>query len=105
MLARRLVAAERSGHRSEMAGDSGMASVGDSVSTEALVSTEGSGLVAVSDSAGAGDVGLALDGVGVLASVGDGILGGDGATRTIHTRIGEVTAGTGTMTPGLTVQT
>jgi hypothetical protein len=109
MLDRRSVAAEPSGPRSQTAGDSGMASVPDleMVSEAALVSTEGSdstaGLdsVAVSDSADAGDVALALD--GVLVSVGDGIRGGDGAIRT--TRIGEVMAGTGTMTPGLTVQT
>jgi len=111
MLVRRLVAAELSDRRSEMAGDSGMASAGDLetgsevdlVSTEGSGSTAGLGLVAVSDSADAGDVALALD--GVLASVGDGIRGGDGATRTIHIRIGKVMAVTGTMTPGLTVQT
>lgn len=111
MLDRRSVAAERSGRRLVMAEDSAAASVGDLetgsevdlVSTEGSGSTAGLGLVAVSDSADAGDVALALD--GVLASVGDGIRGGDGATRTIHIRIGEVMAGTGTMTPGLTVQT
>jgi hypothetical protein len=110
-LDRRSVAAEPSGPRSQTAGDSGMASVPDlEMGSEVdLVSTEGSGStagldsVAVSDSADAGDVALALD--GVLALVGDGIRGGDGATHTIHTRIGEVMAGTGTMTPGLTVQT
>jgi len=117
MLGLRLVAAEASGRRSEMAEDlemdvdSGMVSVPDlEMGSEVdLVSTEGSGStagldsVAVSDSADAGDVALALDGVSV--SVGDGIRGGDGDIRTIHTRIGEVMAGTGTMTPGLTVQT
>jgi hypothetical protein len=117
MLDRRSVAAEPSGRRSEMAedsemdADSGTASVPDLemgfevdlVSTEGSGSTAGLDSVAVSDSADAGDAALVLDGVSV--SVGDGIRGGDGAIRTIHTRIGEVMAGTGTMTPGLTVQT
>ena len=119
MLGLRLVAAEGSGRRSEMAEDlemdvdSGMVSVPDlEMGSEVdLVSTEGSGStagldsVAVSDSADAGDAALASAGAGVLVSVGDGIRGGDGDIRTIHTRIGEVMAGTGTMTPGLTVQT
>ena len=70
-----------------------------------LDSTEGSGSgagldsVAVSDSADAGDVALVLD--GVLVSVGAGIRGGDGATRTIHTihtRIGVRTEHTADMT-------
>ena len=43
-------------------------------------------------------------GVVGLVSVGAGIHGG-GDTRTIHTRIMEVMAGTDTMTPGRTVQT
>jgi hypothetical protein len=86
MLARRSVAAERSGHRSQMAGDSEMALMADlEMGSEVdSVGTEGSGLVAGLDGADAGDA--ALDGDGALASVGDGILGGDGATRTIHTR-------------------
>jgi hypothetical protein len=42
--------------------------------------------------------------VGVVALVSVGIHGG-GDTRTIHTRIMEVMAGTGTMTPGRTAQT
>ena len=116
MLGLRLVAAEASGRRSEMAEDlemdvdSGMVSVPDLemgsevdlVSTEGSGSTAGSGSGVVSDS-DAGDAALASD--GVLVSVGDGIRGGDGDIRTIHTRIGEVMAGTGTMTPGLTIQT
>jgi hypothetical protein len=113
MLGLRLVAAEASGRRSEMAEDlemdvdSGMVSVPDlEMGSEVdLVSTAGLDSVAVSDSADAGDAALASAGAGVLVSVGDGIRGGDGDIRTIHTRIGEVMAGTGTMTPGLTVQT
>jgi hypothetical protein len=101
MLDRRSVDAERSGRRLVMAEDSEAAFVGDLetgfeadlVSTEGSGSTAGLGLVAVSDSAGAGDAALASDGAGVLASVGDGIRGGDGATRTIRIRTGEVMAG------------
>jgi hypothetical protein len=118
MLARRSVAAVASGHHLgmaedlQMAEDSGMASVRDLamgsevdlVSTEGSGSTAGSGLVAVSDS-DAGDVALDGAGVGALASAGDGIRGGDGAIRTTRIRIGEVMAGTDTMTPGLIVQT
>jgi hypothetical protein len=106
MSARRSVAAQRSGHRSQMAGDSGLASMADLEMGSAVdsVGTEGSGtgadLVggAGLDGADAGDAASDGDGAGALASVGAGIRGGDGATRTIHTRmvrtrIGEVMAG------------
>ncbi len=116
MLDRRSVDAERSGRRSQMGGDSGMASMADlEMGSEVdLASTEASGGVAGLDSADAGDAALALAGAGALASVGAGIRGGDGAIRTIHTRIvrtrtGEVMAGmvdmAGTTIPPRTVRT
>lgn len=78
--------------------DLGMGSEADLVGTEGSGSTADLVGGAGSDGADAGDA--ALDGVGdgALASVGAGIRGGDGATRTIHTRmvrtrIGEVMAG------------
>jgi hypothetical protein len=96
MLGLLLVAAERSGRRLVMAGGSGAASAGDlemdstgdSALTEGSDSTEVSGSVAGLDS-DAGDVALDGDGDGALASVGDGIRGGDGATRIIRIRTGE----------------
>jgi hypothetical protein len=102
MSARHSAAAQDLGPRSEMDADLEMDSDPDLEMgfDRGLDSTEGSGSgagldsVAVSDSADAGAVALVLD--GVLASVGDGIHGGDGDTRTIHTRIGahmEHTAG------------
>lgn len=90
-------------------GDSEMASVvdlemGSAVGSvlEALVFVTASGSASFLDSvlvsADAGDASAS-------AGVGVGTHGGDGATRTIHTRIGEVMVTAGTMTRGRTVQT
>ena len=106
--ARRLAAAGHLGPHSEVAGDSGMASAADSemgsavdlVSTEGSGSTEDSGLVAVLDSASFRDsvlVSIRSFSAVALVSVGDGIRGGDGATRTIRIRTGEVMAGMAVM--------
>jgi hypothetical protein len=105
LLGRHSLAAQASGLHSEAA-DSGMASDLGSVSDLDSASA------VVLDSADAGDVvGLAGVGDGAWASAGAGIHGGDGAirttpTRTVPTRIGEVTAVmAGTTTLRRTVRT
>ena len=80
-------------------------SIEDSVSDADLVFVTALGSASFLDSVLVSIRSFSADAGGVgLVSVGAGIHGG-GDTRTTHTRIMEVMAGTDTMTPGRTVQT